>query len=139
MQKKVLIVEDEPLVARMYQKSLEASGYTAILAMGGEDGLEKIENEKPDLVLLDIMMPEPNGIEVLKKLKSNESTKKIPVVMMSNLSGKHDAELALSKGALDYWVKKDSDVSKIGNMIGEVIADGAKNAASTPPPQKDSI
>ena len=76
---------------------------------------------RPDLVLLDIMMPEPNGMEVLEKILADPKTKDIPVVMLTNLSGVHDAKLALSKGAVDYWVKKDAEPKKLGSKIREIL------------------
>jgi len=99
---KVLIVEDEDLVARMYDKALKFEGFDVTIALGGQDGLEKVKTIKPDLVLLDIMMPEPDGMEVLEKIKTDDEVKDIPVVMLTNLSGKHDAVLAAERGAADY-------------------------------------
>ncbi|OGM12202.1 hypothetical protein A2Z22_05195 [Candidatus Woesebacteria bacterium RBG_16_34_12] len=118
---KVLIIEDEPLVARLYEKTLKFDGFEVSIANGGNEGLTKTKAEKPDLVLLDIMMPEPDGIEVLDKLKKDEETKGIPVVILTNLSGKHDAELALSKGADDYWIKRDAEPKDLGKMIKGIL------------------
>jgi len=120
---KVLIVEDEDLVGRMYEKALKFDGFDVTVALGGEDGLAKLKEIKPDLILLDIMMPEPDGIEVLEKIKEDEKLKEIPVVMLTNLSGRHDAELALSKGATDFWVKSDTKVADLGKKINEVLND----------------
>jgi two-component system alkaline phosphatase synthesis response regulator PhoP len=117
----VVIIEDEPLVARMYQKTLTNEGFDVTIAIGGSEGVAKTKNEKPDLVLLDIMMPEPNGMQVLDKLKKDEETSDIPVVMLTNLSGKHDAELALSKGAEAFWVKKDVKPRGLGKMVKEIL------------------
>ena len=87
-QHKVLIIEDEDLIARMYEKTLTFDGFEVEVAIGGKDGLEKAVNFKPDLILLDIMMPEPDGMEVLETLKRKPDTSGIPVVMLTNLSGK---------------------------------------------------
>ena len=118
---KVLIVEDEPLVARMYQKSLSFSDIDSEVAIGGLEGLNKAKKILPDLILLDIMMPEPDGMEVLEKLKEDPDTKNIPVVILTNLSGKYDSELAKEKGAVDYWVKKDAEPKELGRKIEELL------------------
>ena len=104
---KVLIVEDEPLVIRMYEKALTFEGFEVTSAIGGKKGIEATKKEKPDLVLMDIMMPEMNGIEALGEIKKDPEISAIPVVMLTNLSGEHDMELAKEKGATDFWVKKD--------------------------------
>ena len=121
----ILLVEDEPLVARMMEKALKFDGFNVVVAIMGKEGLDKAKSEKPDLILLDIMMPEPDGIEVLERLKADEETKNIPVVMLTNLSGTHDEELAKSKGALAYWVKKDAHPIALGNKI-KLLLEGRK-------------
>ncbi|OGM14323.1 hypothetical protein A3A76_00090 [Candidatus Woesebacteria bacterium RIFCSPLOWO2_01_FULL_39_23] len=118
---KVLIVEDEDIIARMYQEALKFDGFDVTVALGGLDGLTKVKSEKPDVVLLDIMMPEPDGIEVLEKIKADPDIAGIPVVMLTNLSGKHDAELAKAKGALDYWVKCDVKVKGLGKKVQAIL------------------
>ena len=119
---KILIVEDELLVARLYEKALKSSGFDVIIALGGKEGLEKAKAEKPDLVLLDIMMPDPNGIWVLKKMKADPVTSGIPIVMLTNLSGKYDEKFATERGAVGFWVKKDADLKDLGKNINEIIA-----------------
>ena len=119
---KILLVEDEPLVARMMEKALKFDGFDVAVAIMGEEGLNKAKSEKPDLILLDIMMPEPDGIEVLERLKADDDTKAIPVVMLTNLSGTHDEELAKAKGAVGYWVKKDARPGEMGKRIRAVLA-----------------
>src|SRR4030042_3485541 len=118
---KILIIENEPMVSRMYGKIFEFEKFEVISAIGGKEGLEKVGSEKPDIILLDIMMPEPNGIRVLEELKANPMTNRIPVIMLTNLSGKNDVELALSKGALDYWVKKEIQPQELGQKIKKLL------------------
>lgn len=118
---KVLIVEDEELVARMYEKALKLDGIDVSVALGGEDGLEKARNEKPDIILLDVMMPEPDGLQVLTNMKEDPETAEIPVVMLTNLSGKHDAESAMEKGAADYWVKSNLKTLDLGKKIKRLL------------------
>src|SRR5690348_16475946 len=97
---KILIVEDDPLLSRKYQKIFTFEGFEVEMANDGEDGLEKIRASKPIIVLLDVMMPKMNGLQVLEKLKLDPETKHIPVIMLTNLAGQQDAETALSKGAV---------------------------------------
>ena len=123
---KILIVEDERLVARMYQKTLTNEGFEVKIAIGGQEGAARIKNDQPDLVLLDIMMPEFNGIEVLEKIKVDPATKAIPVVVLTNLAGSHDTQLALSKGAKAYWVKKETEPKALGRKIKEILVKKGK-------------
>lgn len=118
---KIIIIEDEPLVAKIYKKALERENHEVHVAIGGKDGVEMIVEEKPDLVLLDIMMPEPNGIIVLDKIKSNSKTAEIPVVMLTNLSDVHDVELATQKGADDFWVKIDARPEEFSKKVEEIL------------------
>src|SRR3990172_8234903 len=106
---KILIVEDDPLMSRMYQKIFTFEKYEVEMAGDGEEGLEKVRKIKPALVLLDIMMPKMNGLQVLEKLKSDPETKAIPVVILTNLAGQQDAEKALSEGAVKYIVISEYD------------------------------
>ncbi len=119
---KLLIVEDEPLVARMYQKTLAFDDFEVEIAVGGNEGLQKVKTYKPDLVLLDIMMPEPDGMEVLGRILADPETKNIPVVVLTNLAGSQDTKMALTKGAVAYWVKKETQPEKLGKKIKTILA-----------------
>ena len=119
---RILIIEDDPLMSRMYQKIFTFEGYEVDLADNGADGLEKVRSQKPNLILLDIMMPKMNGLEVLSKLKSDPETKALPVVILTNLAGEKDAETAMSKGAVKYIVKSEYEPKQVANMVKEVLA-----------------
>jgi len=119
---KILIIEDDPLMSRMYQKIFTFEGYEVEMAVDGMEGLDKARVVKPTLILLDIMMPKMNGIEVLEKLKADPETKVIPVVMLTNLAGQQDAELALSKGAVKYIVKSEYEPKQVADMVKEILA-----------------
>jgi DNA-binding response OmpR family regulator len=119
---KILLVEDDPLMSRMYEKIFTFEHHEVILASDGEDGLEKTHAEKPDMILLDVMMPKMNGLDMLKKLKLDPETKSIPVIMLTNLAGEKDAETALSLGAVRYIVKSDQEPKKVADMVKEVLA-----------------
>lgn len=124
---KVLIVEDDQLIQRMYQKIFTFEKYEVVVAVDGEEGLEKARTEKPTIILLDVMMPKLNGIQVLEKLKQDPETKHIPVIMLSNLAGENDVETALSKGAVKYIIKSEYDPKQIADMVTEIIAGYSRN------------
>ena len=102
---KILIIEDDPLVSRMYQTVFGFEKVDVYIANNGVEGLQKAKDLKPNLILCDVMMPRMNGMEVLDALKADNELKDIPIVMLTNLSGTQDAELALKKGAVAYLVK----------------------------------
>lgn len=118
----LLIIEDDPLMSRMYQKAFSYEGYKVEIAFNGEEGIDKVRNIKPTIVLLDIMMPKMNGLQVLDKLKADPDTRSIPVVVLTNLAGEHDAEVALTKGAVKYIVKSQHEPKEITDMVKEIIA-----------------
>ena len=119
---KILIVEDDPLMSRLYQKIFTFEKYEVETASDGEEGLDKVRKSKPTLILLDIMMPKMNGLQVLEKLKADPDLKKIPVVMLTNLAGQKDAETALAKGAVKYIVKSEYEPKQVADMVKGVLA-----------------
>jgi CheY-like chemotaxis protein len=125
---KILIVEDDPLMSRMYQKIFKFEGYEVDFAGDGEEGIEKVRTGKPTLILLDIMMPKMNGLQVLDKLKLDPETKGIPVIMLTNLAGSADAEAALTKGAVKYIIKSENEPKQVVNMVKEILAGYTRNA-----------
>src|SRR6266403_1599067 len=98
--------EDDPLMARMYERAFRLSGHTLTIASDGEAALTVLPamKEKPVAIILDVMMPKKSGFDVLTTLKADPAYKDIPMVMLTNLSGKEDAEKALSLGAVAYLV-----------------------------------
>ena len=124
---KILVVEDDPLMSRMYQKIFTFEGYEVEMAADGMEGLDKARVVKPTLILLDIMMPKMNGLEVLQKLKADEGTKGIPVVVLTNLAGQQDAEAALTKGAVKYIVKSEYEPKQVADMVKEILAGYTRN------------
>ena len=105
MRNKVLIVDDETLLVNMYKAALLAGGYDVYSAQSGDEGLAKIKSLKPDLVLLDIMMPNMTGLEILDYMRADATLSGIPVVMLTNLTWTPDPNVALDKGALAVWLK----------------------------------
>ena len=119
---KILIVEDDELISGMYQSIFSFDKHEVELASDGEEALKKISEFKPDLVLLDIMMPKMNGLQVLDRIKADSETKDIPVVVLTNLDAKQDAETALSKGAIKYIVKSNYNPKQISDMVKDILA-----------------
>lgn len=119
---KILIIEDDSLISRLYQKAFTFEGYKVSVASNGKKGLEKAKSVVPTLILLDIMMPEMNGLQVLDKLKADEKLKKIPVVVLTNLAGTQDADKALAKGAVKYIIKSEYDPKKVVSMVKGILA-----------------
>lgn len=104
----ILLIEDDPMLTELYQVKLEMEGFQATVATDGESGLKQSKKLKPDLILLDIMLPKLNGFAVLKELKANRGTAAIPVIVLTNLGGEkadNDKKLALSLGASQFLVK----------------------------------
>ena len=121
---KVLIIEDDPLISRMYERVFTFEGFEVEMARDGEEGVKKVKamDPKPVMVLLDVMMPKMTGIDVLREIKADDKTKKIPVVVLTNLSGTQDAEKAISMGAVKFIVKSAYKPKQIVDEIKEILA-----------------
>lgn len=102
---KILFIEDDPDQIYLYETKFRLEGYNFISAINGTEGLKKAVQEKPHLILLDILLYEENGIDVLKKLKQNKKTKDIPVIVFTNFDKEEINKQALALGALDYVIK----------------------------------
>ena len=105
MGKKILLADDEEDVKSILKMFLKSKGYEVCTAFDGLDAIDQTKKEKPDLILLDIMMPEMDGFEVCKKLKSDPETADIPVIMVSAASHAESVQKGLDAGASDYIVK----------------------------------
>ena len=118
---KILLVEDDPFLLSMYATKFELEGFEVISADDGQKGLSLARENKPDIILLDILMPKMNGFEVLRELKANEQTRDIPVIFLTNLNQKEEVERALELGAVDYLIKAHFMPSEVVAKIKEVI------------------
>jgi len=105
MAKRILIVDDEPDVLKLAEFRLRKWGYEIITAFDGQKGLELIRNEKPDLVLLDLRLPNTDGIEVCRQVKNDKELKHIPIILFTATADIAVAEVAKEYGADDYLVK----------------------------------
>ncbi|HOZ56488.1 MAG: Alkaline phosphatase synthesis transcriptional regulatory protein PhoP [Parcubacteria group bacterium ADurb.Bin316] len=118
---KILLVEDDPFLSSMYSTKFEIENFFVLSAEDGERGLKLALTEKPDIILLDILMPKMNGFEVLEKLKADEKTKSIPVILLTNLNQKDEIEKGLSLGANDYLIKAHFMPSEVVDKIKKVM------------------
>lgn len=119
--RRLLLVEDDAFLAGMYVTKLTMEGFQAELATDGKSGLEKASSLKPDLILLDVLLPKMNGFDVLKALKSDPATKDIPVILLTNLGQKSDVVKGLDLGAVDYLIKAHFMPSEVVTKIKEVL------------------
>ncbi|MBW6432076.1 response regulator [Patescibacteria group bacterium] len=123
---KILIIEDDRYISKMYQLKLSLEDYDVQVAENGKQGVDKIKQFMPDIVLLDILMPELDGFEVLKIVKADPVTKEIPVLIMSNLGQEDHVEKGMKLGALGYIVKSQYTPSKVVEKIKSVLAEKGK-------------
>jgi two-component system, chemotaxis family, chemotaxis protein CheY len=121
--KKIVLVEDDEVMARMYRKVFSFGGFEITVASDGREGLKKIKQILPDLIILDVMMPKMNGLEVLNELKLNRDTKNIPVVMLTNLSLPEEIRFALEKGAVRYLIKCENEPKKVFEIVQKLLDD----------------
>lgn len=113
MAKKILVIEDDKFLSKVINKKLLQEGYEVIEALDGKEGIKAAKDSKPDLILLDLVLPMTNGFEVLAKLKKNPVLSKIPVIILSNLGGDDDIKKGIEMGAVDYLIKAHFDLDEI--------------------------
>lgn len=119
--KKVLIVEDDEFLRSLNAKRLEAEGFKVAVAVDGQSAIDLIPKEMPDLIFLDLLLPGVDGFEVLKKIKADDKTKAIPVIVFSNLGQKEDIEKAHNLGATDFLVKANFTLDDVVAKIKEIL------------------
>lgn len=120
---KVAIIEDDIAINQMYRMKFESEGFEVITAADGEDGLAVIEDEKPDIVLLDLMMPILTGEEVLSAMRGSAWGKNMPVIILTNM-GENEAPKSISKnGVLDFIVKAQMTPSEVAAVVKKHLKD----------------
>lgn len=119
--KKILFIEDESALQRAVTQVLSDEGYKLRQALDGEAGLNIAQEEIPDLILLDLILPQKNGFEVLKELKQDERTRKIPVIILTNLEGTTDVGRAIELGARTYLIKTNYRLEEVVEKIKELL------------------
>jgi two-component system alkaline phosphatase synthesis response regulator PhoP len=119
--KKILIIEDEKILSEMYKFKFSKEGYEVINAIEVDEGLEIAKKEKPDLIVLDILLPKENGIYFLEKRKGIKGVEETPVVILSNFDDKETKEKAFSLGAKDYLIKSNHNPGEILEKINKFL------------------
>jgi len=117
----ILVIEDEPTLQKTLQEILTQEGFIVLSASDGELGLELALKHKPDLILLDLILPKKDGFEVLKELKADEITREIPIVILTNLEGSIDVQRALELGATTYLVKANYELEDVIEKVKGAI------------------
>lgn len=121
MKKNILIVEDEKLILSAFKDRFEKEGFDVLAAENGEEGLKKIAQKRPDLILLDIAMPIMDGFEMLETIRSNEENKKIPVIVLTNLDKKNNIPKAADLGATIFLTKANSSLDEIVKQTKKML------------------
>jgi len=121
MAKTISIVEDDKFLRELIAQKLTKEGYEILTAIDGEEGITQIKEKKPDLVLLDLILPGIDGFEVLSRMKADSDLAKIPVVILSNLGQKEEVERGLKLGAVDYMIKAHFTPREIIDKVNSVL------------------
>ena len=120
---RLFMAEDDPLMSRMYERAFRLGGHDLSIAADGELALSNLQtmDPKPSLIMLDVMMPKLSGFDVLRKIKTEEKLKDIPVILLTNLAGAQDAEKGMALGAIAYLVKSQYTPKQVVDKVEEII------------------
>lgn len=124
--KRILLVEDDRFLRRACEASLRQRGYTVTPAADGEEGLRLARSERPDLVLLDLLMPKLSGLDVLRVLRGDEATRALPIVILSNSSREQDVQEVTKLGISGYFVKSNLSLQELGDRIDRILKGGVE-------------
>lgn len=119
--KTILLIEDDPFIAGIYKEKLTIEGFNVLHAEDGLQGLNLALTQKVDLMLLDILIPKLSGVDLLARLRQDEKGKNIPVIALTNLSGKNDEETVMGYGAKDYLVKSDYTPGQVIEIVRKYL------------------
>ena len=119
--KTILIIEDEQTILKAISIALEDAGFNILSAIDGESGEEIAIQQRPDLILLDIILPRKNGLDVLKSLKSNEATMHLPIILLTNLSDTETVSQGVALGARGYLVKANYSLDEVVAKVRETL------------------
>lgn len=125
-QTKILIIEDDKFLIKLYSDKLRRQGFEVFGSLTGEEGLNRLSAEEPDLLILDLVLPGKNGFDVLKEIKDNPETKNIPVIILTNLGQESDIKRGLDLGAAAYLVKTEFSVNQLAEKVREHLTKAGK-------------
>ena len=121
MAKTILVVEDDKFLRELISRKLTGEGFDVLEAVDGEEGIKKIKEGKPDLVLLDLILPSIDGFEILTRVRDDPEVSSIPVIILSNLGQREEVEKGLKLGAVDYLIKAHFTPGEIIEKIKNVL------------------
>ncbi|HET9952423.1 MAG TPA: response regulator [Candidatus Eisenbacteria bacterium] len=130
---RILVVDDEIYIVHILDFSLGMEGYEVLTALDGEQALERLKSDKPDLIVLDIMMPKVDGYEVCRTIKTNPETQHIPVILLSAKGRNVDQKMGFDVGADDYITKPFSPrklVERINSLLGQSVSEKTNTSSS---------
>ncbi len=119
--KKILLIEDDPFLIDIYTTKLKEAGFSTEVAVDGEETIRKMKEKKPDLVILDIILPKIDGWAILKKIKSEPKLKNLKVIILSNLGQKEEVKKGMDLGAVKYLIKAHYTPSQVVEEIKKII------------------
>lgn len=119
---RILIIEDERALRRSMEYRLQKEGYAVVTAQNGEEGLARAAEERPDLVLLDLILPKLNGFEILRRFKADPALQDVPAVIFTNLSQETDRNQAEALGAAGFFVKSDLPIDQVVEQVRKFLA-----------------
>jgi two-component system phosphate regulon response regulator PhoB len=132
---KILIIEDDKFLSSVLKTRLEKEGFQVEQAFDGEEGLIKLKEARPDLILLDLILPKMSGFEVLEQISLDPQLNQVPVMIASNLGQESDIQKAKNLGAVEYYVKVKTTIDQLAEMVKRIIERGPMSQASELPTQ----
>lgn len=127
----LLVAEDDQFYANLYRTKLEKEGFGVVVASNGTETLELLKKHHPNLIILDLVMPEMDGFEVLKKLKEESDLKDVPVIILSNLGQEEDIERAKEFGVFKYIIKSNVSIHQMVESVEEALKSAAQRVAGS--------
>ncbi|QQR77571.1 MAG: response regulator [Candidatus Moraniibacteriota bacterium] len=124
----LLVAEDDQFYANLYRTKLEKEGFGVVTAANGKETLELLKQHSPNLIILDLVMPEMDGFEVLKKIKEEKNLRDVPVIILSNLGQQEDIDRAQALGVFKYIVKSNVSIHQMVESVEEALTSAAEHA-----------
>lgn len=131
--KTILLVEDDTMVSSIYQAKFEADGFRVLIAQDGASGLDLAKKGKPDIIMLDVILPGLDGFSVLEGVKKDKATKSTPVIMLTNLGTEEDKAKGKKMGAVDYLVKASLTPAEVSDKIRKILKIKSRPKSSVEP------